>query len=271
MSCRKITATVSRREIVGSVRGPAKISGVVERGGPIVDGIYSGGVRQVRQFQDVLESLRVQHQPQHWASWALDGSLEEDRDQFPLGMDGGWQWVDVGPRKAVKFDGSNAAGLYYGTNEDFAWVHEGRIFTLAAWFFPMQDSLGTRLLGTNDPQSTTTTGFSASVNLNGRPTFYIPNATGLTQLIANFTRLGAQPTFHVWVADGSSWAHYLDGTFTQGGILGGDPRVGPSRDPLTIGWRSNATIWNVFTTNAILTDAEIYRLYVAGMNDIQVF
>lgn len=269
MTC-KITARVQRVEnLRGRVTLAEQITASVPRlAGPIVDGWYQDGVRQVRQFQQVLEQLRVQHQPQHWASWALDGSLEEDAGRFPLNMRGGWEFVDVGPRKAVKFDGSNSAGLYYGTDEDFQWVHEERVFTVGVWFSPVEGALATRLLETNGPQSTTTPGFSARVNSTGRGDFDVPNSTGLTRFIANLTIMGARPTLHSWTSDGEVWGFYLNGNFVIGGLVGGLPRTGPSRDPLTIGWQSNATIWNAFTTSQALTDAEIYRLYVAGMQEL---
>lgn len=254
---------------------PALVPSGIWNGGQnegLATGIYRDNILQKNQFQQVLESLRIQHQPEHFASWALDGSLEEDGGRFPLNMDDGWEFVDVGPRKAVKFDGSNAAGLRYGTDEDFQWVHEERVFTVGVWFWP--PSLGNyRIIGTNDAASTTTPGFSL-YDSSGRPYTDLPYDTNYQRYSPSVTFRELLPKFYVWTGTGTGgfYRFWLNGFEVLNPVaIAGAPRLGHSYDPFTIGWRSVDTVWNAFATSQVLTAAEIYRLYVAGLNDIQVF
>lgn len=273
MDCRKIKATVSRRELRGVVRPPSELSGIVERrGSPIVDGWYSGGVRQTRQFQQVLEELRLQHQPKHWASWALDGSLEEDAGRYPLGMAGGHSWTDVGPRRAVKFDGSNGAGLYYGTDEDFAWVHEERVFTVGGWFVSEEYASTQRhIIGTNSGTSTTQNGF-AGFNAQGRAYFDLPHDSNFQRFVSGAIFRGVGNIFfYVWTGTGTGGRYndFVQGIQgSDGQDIAGTPRTGHTWLPLVIGYRSPLTVWNCFITSQVLTDAEIYALYVAGMQEL---
>lgn len=280
MSCRKITATVSRREIVGSVRGPAKISGVVERGGPIVDGIYSGGVRQVRQFQDVLESLRVQHQPEHWASWALDGSLEEDAGRFPLvHQSPRLEWVQVGNRLGLSGALNNVElGVSYGTVEDFSYVHNEREFTIGFWVNTKNLPANTYLFGTNITAQTLP-GFTIfKVAPRGAHYLYL-YGNSLSQM--NITT-GVFDHFEFVVArnfpaPANSLTLFTAAQPLLSGNISAPGDFGNSFGPLSflrgnsVGSQVSPIILNAFCTNHILTDAEIYRLYVAGLNDIQVF
>lgn len=279
---------MSCKPLKGVLRGESRLAGKLSSSrvlGPdglyfdgqfsgVATGIYRQNIIQKNQFQDVLESLRLQHQPQHWASWALDGSLEEDREQFPLGMDGGWEWADVGSRKAVKFDGSASAGLMYGTDEDFQWAHETRIFTMGGWLMPTGEAVNDFLIATNAANRAAAPGFSLYRNYASvRPVLDIPSVEGLSRFSPNMMISGLTPLFYVMTGNGTGGIYraFVNGAFIANISIYGNPIVGHSYDPLTIGWRSTATIWNAFATSAILTDAEIYRLYVAGLNDIQVF
>lgn len=251
---------------------PAPVPSGIWNGGNnegLATGIYRQNIIQTRQLQDVLESLRVQHNPQHWASWALDGSLEEDRGQFPLIQSFGYKWVNVGPRKAPDMLGDATSGLVYGTNQDFRWVTEGRVVTMGAWVknpFPGSNSILTTAGGLGTSQ----TGFNLFQATNVAYLDY-KNSDNFQRFSNKNTGIANTPVFVVWQMDGIQSIPYMDGRERARQAITGTPRIGPTFSPFSIGWRSPVTIWNAFITNQLLTEQEIYRLYVAGLNDIQTF
>ncbi len=267
MTC-KITAKVQRVESLrGRVTLEEQITASVPRlAGPIVDGWYAGGVRQQRQFQQILESLRVQHQPQHWASWALDGSLEEDGGRLPLVHSNLVEFVPMGARMAAQFGGVGSSAMY-GTEEDFAYLHREQIFTLAGWFLSPGNASLSLIAGTTDAAARTGVRVFDS---SGRPYSDIVSAPGAyVRFTPSITFNGVKPRFYVLSGTAAGIDYYMQGILGQSREPSPHAGVGPSHLPFTIGLNApNTIIWNVFATDAVLSDEEIYRLYLAGMQEL---
>lgn len=242
------------------------------------NGVYIGGERQTNRFQDVLEELRLEHDPEHWASWALDGSLEEDRGQFPIvHQSPRLEWVPVGGRLGLSGTLNNAElGFQCGTNSDFNYVHNEREFTIGLWANTKNLPTTADILGTN-MSSQLSRGFTF-FKVEPRGAYYIylygdslwqANATtGVFDhfefvVIRNFPSLAnsynlfaaAQPILSSNMTPSGDFGD----SFGPMGFLRGRTGIVP---PI---------ILNAFATNHVLTDAEIYKLYQAGLNDIQTF
>src|SRR5699024_10347142 len=144
---------------------------------------------------------------------------------------------------------------------------------IGAWLAPVEYASVQRLIGTNDPASTTQPGF-AGYKSNGRSYFDLPHTTSFQRHISvAVVRPESLPQFYVWTGTGTGgeYRDYYNGILSNFSTVAGTPRIGHSYDPLTIGYRSTNTIWNAFITSQVLTDAEIYDLYVAGMQELMWF
>lgn len=234
---------------------------------PFSDGIYINGQLQTDQFQQVLEIVRTIHAPEHWASWKLDGSFEEDNGQFPIGDVAQANFAPMGRRQVVQFGGSGSR-LSYGNTSDFKWMHESRVFTAGAWFVT-PDQRSARLISTNENRATVENGFSFYNNA-GRIYLDMPSATATNRQTSNVL-LGFTPKFYTIVSHGTGADMYINGIYSNTVAYAGGARAGDSYTPLTFGFDCTCTLWNVFLTDAQLDQDEVYSLYQAGLNDIQAF
>lgn len=272
----KITARVTVPRLSGQIQGPPKLQGSVALGAPIVDGWYSDGVRQTRQFQQVLEELRLQHQPEHWASWALDGSLEEDAGRFPIvHQSPRLEWVPVGNRLGLS--GAlehNEIGLQHGTSSDFNYVHNEREFTVGLWVNSKTLPVDMILLGTNISNPITQAGFSfLKIRTSGQIRIRL-YGDSIYQPAMN-TGVFDHPEFIVarcFPAPANSISLFSAAQPIATGQPPPPGEYGDSFEPMSFLRGANGmdppVIFNAFCTSQVLTDAEIYRLYVAGMADL---
>lgn len=286
MSCKPLKGVLrSERRLVGKlassrVLGPDGLyfDGSFEG---VATGIYRDNVQQTHQFQDVLEELRVQHNPEHWASWALDGSLEEDRGQFPIvHQSPRLAWVPVGNRLGLSGTlNQGEFGFQCGTNTDFNYVHNEREFTVGLWANTKSIPVDVNLMGTNISSSTGRPGFTI-FRVRGAGQIYLDMVGESYNRFATRTGVFDHPEFIV-IRNFPAPANSLT-TFSAAQPVGlaqpsGPGDFGDAFQPMSfLQGRSNPDfvppiILNAFATNHILTDAEIYRLYVAGMADIMTF
>lgn len=266
MTC-KITARVMRVESLrGRVTLEEHITASVPRlAGPIVDGWYEGGVRQVRQFRTLINELHDLHQPEHFGFWPLDGSLEEDAGRLPLVHSNLVDFIQRGGREVAQFGGVGASAMW-GTENDFRFLHETRVFTMGVWF---QGSANSNLLiGTTDSAAQPGARIFHASN---RPYFDVVTPAGYSRFTPNISTTRNHPSFYVVVGTGNELWFWADKELSSHSPFAVTHALSPvpNRLPLTIGLNAPDTlIWNAFATSQVLTDAEIYRLYVAGMQEL---